>query len=68
MTERKFKIGDMVRIVSKTSAWQGAIGEVVGYCNGHRFDVIRVKISKRHIINLLEKSVEIISYIENYTT
>lgn len=56
----KFKTGDLVRIKSKTSRWDGAYGEIVGYCNGRCPEIVRVRISNKKVINLKEESLELV--------
>lgn len=46
------KIGSIVKIDSKTSRNDGAIGVVVGHCNGRCPGIVRVQINKRKVINI----------------
>lgn len=61
MAKNKFNPGDLVRITSKTSQWQDAIGEVVGYCNGTQQNIVKVKISKKLTVNLVDSGVALIN-------
>lgn len=50
----KLSNGTAVQITSKTSKFNGAIGTVVGYCNGEYANICRVQLWKNKIINIYD--------------
>lgn len=61
----KYNVGALVQINSKTSRNNGAIGTVIGYCNGEYNNIVRVKLNNRKVINIFDTNIqEIITGVE----
>lgn len=60
--QRKYKTGDLVRIVSKASKNRGKIGKVTCYCKGRYPNICRVQVCSA-IIRLFDTSLEAIPLI-----
>ena len=54
----KFKKGDFVQVVSKTSKYRGIIGVVERYCSGTYDDILKLKLWDNHYVNFREDSLQ----------
>lgn len=58
----KFNIGEVVQITNTSkSKHKGAIGIVIGYCDGRYKDICRVKLWKNKVINIFDSNIVIYS-------
>lgn len=56
--DKKFRPGDVVRIVSRTSSYRGDLAFVLGYCKRGRSDVLTVRTLNGCTVNIKESSAE----------